>query len=165
MYVVGEGPADAMIVAPALTGVWTLVVEKSPCLPAEATYAFPLGARALAGRDPDMDIYLDDTFVSSKHALFEITPSGLQGEDLRLFHSGPDGAYGSFNRVNAALIHDSVRNGRLVYLIEDLGFALGADYQRTITRMDNSRRITQSTIRNAIASQVESFKCGFRDGV
>ena len=83
VYVVGEGPADAMVVAPALTGVWTLVVEKSPCLPAEATYAFPLGARALAGRDPDMDIYLDDTFVSSKHALFETTAAGLQVEDLR----------------------------------------------------------------------------------
>ena len=30
-----------------------------------------------------MDIHLDDTFVSSKHALFEITADGLQVEDLR----------------------------------------------------------------------------------
>ena len=32
-------------------------------------------------------------------------------------------------------------NGRLIYLIEDLGFALGADYQRTITRMDGRRQL------------------------
>ena len=30
-----------------------------------------------------MDIFLDDTFVSSKHALFEVTADGLQVEDLR----------------------------------------------------------------------------------
>jgi hypothetical protein len=83
VYVVGEGPADAMVVAPALTGVWTLLVDKSPCLSAGAAYAFPVGVRALAGRDADMDIYLDDTFVSSKHALFETTAAGLQVEDLR----------------------------------------------------------------------------------
>ncbi len=83
VYVVGEGPVDSMILAPPLTGVWNLVVEKSPCLPAEAAYAFPPGVRALAGRGSDMDIYLDDTFVSSKHALFETTAAGLQVEDLR----------------------------------------------------------------------------------
>ena len=83
VYVVGEGPADAMIPAPVLAGIWTLVVEKSSCLPRDAAYAFPLGARALAGRSSEMDIYLDDTFVSSKHALFETTSAGLQIEDLR----------------------------------------------------------------------------------
>jgi pSer/pThr/pTyr-binding forkhead associated (FHA) protein len=30
-----------------------------------------------------MDIYLEDTFVSSKHALFEATAEGFQVEDLR----------------------------------------------------------------------------------
>lgn len=83
VYVVGEGPADAMIPTPVLAGVWTLVVEKSPCLPEGAAYAFPVGSRALAGRGSDMDIYLDDTFVSSKHALLETTAAGLQIEDLR----------------------------------------------------------------------------------
>jgi pSer/pThr/pTyr-binding forkhead associated (FHA) protein len=41
-----------------------------------------MGAHALAGRAPEMDIHLQDTFVSSKHALFESTTAGLQVEDL-----------------------------------------------------------------------------------
>jgi hypothetical protein len=64
-------------------GVWTLVVQASPTLSLGAAYAFPLGAHALAGRSSDMDIHLDDTFVSSKHALIEATAAGLQVEDLR----------------------------------------------------------------------------------
>jgi hypothetical protein len=69
--------------APSGAGVWTLVVEASPSLAVGAAFSFPLGVHALAGRSSDMDIHLDDTFVSSKHALFEMTPSGLQVEDLR----------------------------------------------------------------------------------
>jgi FHA domain len=69
--------------APAEKEVWTLVVEKSPYLPQGEAYAFPPGAHALAGRSSDMDIYLEDTFVSSKHALFEVTEEGFQVEDLR----------------------------------------------------------------------------------
>ena len=65
------------------SGTWTLVVEASPTLSAGAVFAFPLGVNALAGRSNDMDIHLDDTFVSSKHALFEMTQNGLQVEDLR----------------------------------------------------------------------------------
>lgn len=64
-------------------GVWTLAVLKSQCLPAGAAYALPDDARALAGRSSDMDIYLDDTFVSTKHALFEATEEGFTVEDLR----------------------------------------------------------------------------------
>ena len=64
-------------------GMWTLVVDRSPTLPVGTVFRFPPGVHALAGRSGDMDIYLDDTFVSSKHALFEMTPSGLQVEDLR----------------------------------------------------------------------------------
>jgi len=64
-------------------GTWTLVVQKSPCLPVGTVFSFPPGAHALAGRTSEMDIHLDDTFVSSKHALFEMTPVGLQVEDLR----------------------------------------------------------------------------------
>jgi hypothetical protein len=82
-YVTDEGPSAALVSAPSATGVWTLLVEKSPCLSAGAAYAFPLGVHALAGRSSDMDIHLDDTFVSSKHALFETTTAGLQVEDLR----------------------------------------------------------------------------------
>ena len=70
--------------APAAHGaVWTLVVEKSPTLRPGETYELPRGASALAGRAPETDIYLRDTFVSSKHALFESTPEGLIVEDLR----------------------------------------------------------------------------------
>jgi hypothetical protein len=65
------------------TGTWTLVVDKSPTLRAGAAFGFPLGVHALAGRSTEMDICLDDTFVSSKHALFEMTSNGLQVEDLR----------------------------------------------------------------------------------
>jgi hypothetical protein len=68
--------------APA-AGTWTLIVEASPTLSVGAAIAFPLGVNALAGRSNDMDIHLDDTFVSSKHALFEMTQNGLQVEDLR----------------------------------------------------------------------------------
>jgi hypothetical protein len=65
------------------TGGWALVVAKSPCIPVGAAYVLQEGAHALAGRSSDMDIHLDDTFVSSKHALFEVTADGLQVEDLR----------------------------------------------------------------------------------
>ncbi len=64
-------------------GVWTLSVIKSPCIPVGAAYALPADTHALAGRSTDMDIYLDDTFVSTKHALFEVTAEGLWVEDLR----------------------------------------------------------------------------------
>lgn len=61
---------------------WSLVVEKSPFLRPGETFTFIPGVTALAGRSPDMDIHLDDTFVSSKHVLFEPGPSGLIVEDL-----------------------------------------------------------------------------------
>jgi len=64
-------------------GVWTLAVRKSPCVPVGAAYALPAGTRALAGRSPEMDVYLEDTFVSAKHALFEVKQDGLYVEDLR----------------------------------------------------------------------------------
>jgi hypothetical protein len=64
-------------------GIWTLVVQRSPSLAAGTALAFPIGTRALAGRSSEMDIQLDDTFVSSKHALFESTGAGFRVEDLR----------------------------------------------------------------------------------
>lgn len=64
-------------------GTWTLVVERSPCLAQGAAIRLPLGTRALVGRSPEMDVHLEDTFVSSKHALFESTGQGLVVEDLR----------------------------------------------------------------------------------
>jgi hypothetical protein len=63
--------------------VWTLSVVKSQSLPVGAAYALPADTHALAGRSPDMDIFLDDTFVSAKHALFEVDSDGLWVEDLR----------------------------------------------------------------------------------
>ncbi|MDZ4088673.1 MAG: phosphodiester glycosidase family protein [Tabrizicola sp.] len=41
----------------------------------------------------------DTSFEGASYTLCEVT----LGEDLRLFHSGPDGAYGSFRNVDAAL--------------------------------------------------------------
>jgi hypothetical protein len=78
----GQVVAGAGALASA-SGVWTMVVEKSPSLTTGAAYSFPPGTHALVGRSSDMGIFLDDTFVSSKHALFETTPEGLVVEDLR----------------------------------------------------------------------------------
>lgn len=63
--------------------VWTLVVQKSPSLGVGEEFPFALGTSALAGRSSETDIPLNDTFVSSKHVLFESTGDGLQVEDLR----------------------------------------------------------------------------------
>lgn len=41
----------------------------------------------------------DTNFEGASYTVCEVTA----GEDLRLFHSGPDGAYGSFRNVDAAL--------------------------------------------------------------
>jgi hypothetical protein len=68
--------------APVVGGTWSLVVEKSSVLRPGETFTFFLGVPALAGRSADMDIHLEDTFVSSKHVLFEVNESGLLVEDL-----------------------------------------------------------------------------------
>jgi hypothetical protein len=78
-----EGDSGPAATAIAEDEVWTLAVVKSPCLPKGAAYALPIDAHALAGRSPDMDIVLDDTFVSSKHVSFEATDEGFTVEDLR----------------------------------------------------------------------------------
>ena len=54
----------------------------------------------------------DLTFEGASYTVCEVT----QGEDLRLFHSGPDGAYGSFRNVDAALEAEG----------KALGFAMNA---------------------------------------
>lgn len=54
----------------------------------------------------------DVTFEGASYTLCEVT----LGEDLRLFHSGPDGAYGSFRNVDVALAAE----GKM------LGFAMNA---------------------------------------
>ncbi|MBA3910701.1 MAG: hypothetical protein C0524_12650 [Rhodobacter sp.] len=54
----------------------------------------------------------DISFDGAGYTLCEVT----LGEDLRLFHSGPDGAYGSFTRLNAALDAEGLT----------LGFAMNA---------------------------------------
>lgn len=83
-YAAPDGPrAPGLSTSRPGDGVWTLVVRKSPSLSVGQAYGLPVGTHALAGRAPEMDIYLEDTFVSSKHALFETTTAGLQVEDLR----------------------------------------------------------------------------------
>ncbi len=54
----------------------------------------------------------DSLFEGASYTLCEVTA----GEDLRLFHSGSDGAYGSFRNVDAALEADG----------KALGFAMNA---------------------------------------
>ncbi len=75
-------PPVSSAAAPAAGGAWSLVVVKSPVLRPGDSFDLVSGVPALAGRSSDMDIHLDDTFVSSKHVLFEATPSGLLAEDL-----------------------------------------------------------------------------------
>jgi uncharacterized protein YigE (DUF2233 family) len=54
----------------------------------------------------------DTTFEGASYTLCEVAA----GEDLRLFHSGPDGAYGSFRNVDEALAAEG----------KALGFAMNA---------------------------------------
>ena len=54
----------------------------------------------------------DTTFEGASYTLCEVAV----GEDLRLFHSGPEGAYGSFRNVDAALVAEG----------KTLGFAMNA---------------------------------------
>lgn len=54
----------------------------------------------------------DTSFEGASYTLCEVTA----GEDLRLFQSGPDGAYGSFKNVDAALAAEG----------KALGFAMNA---------------------------------------
>lgn len=62
----------------------------------------------------------DTVFDGATYTLCEVA----LGEDLRLFQSGPDGAYGSFNRVNAALESEG----------QTLGFAMNAGmYHRDLS--------------------------------
>jgi pSer/pThr/pTyr-binding forkhead associated (FHA) protein len=62
-------------------GAATLEPPSGP-RPAPPVGATSPGVPVFAGRSSDMDIHLDDTFVSSKHALFEVHTSGLLLEDL-----------------------------------------------------------------------------------
>lgn len=54
----------------------------------------------------------DTSFEGASYTLCEVT----LGEDLRLFHSGPDGAFGSFRKVDEALASEG----------KALGFAMNA---------------------------------------
>lgn len=65
------------------TATWRLTVLKSRNLRPGEAFSFPPGSSALVGRAQEMDIFLNDTFVSSKHAVFEATAGVLQVEDLR----------------------------------------------------------------------------------
>jgi hypothetical protein len=78
---VGRGTSGAPVAASGIV-TWGLVVVKSPSLRPGEAFVFPPGSSAIVGRDPEMDLHLDDTFVSSKHAVFEATAGVLQIEDL-----------------------------------------------------------------------------------
>lgn len=98
-------------------GAWSLVVERSPRL--RPGHIFPLwvGHPMLAGRVPESDIYLDDTFVSSKHALFDVTSAGPQVEDL---HSTNGTQVNGQDIAGRHLLHqgDLVEIGDTVFRVE-----------------------------------------------
>lgn len=73
-------------------------------LPALAFLLAPVAAEAAECRDT--------TFEGASYTLCEVKA----GEDLRLFHSGPDGAYGSFRKLDEALAAEG----------KALGFAMNA---------------------------------------
>jgi hypothetical protein len=79
----GVKARDATVLGVSGPVTWTLVVHKSPCVSIGTVFSLPPGAHAMAGRSSEMDIRLEDTFVSSKHALFEATTAGPLVEDLR----------------------------------------------------------------------------------
>ena len=109
--------ATAVLSARAEVAAWTLAVLRSPCLREGQTFSFSAGSHALVGRAPEMDIHLEDTFVSSKHALFEGTAAGLQVEDLRSTNGTQvNGEDISGPRVLAAA--DRVEVGDTVFVVE-----------------------------------------------
>ena len=115
--------AAAMVVAPVapqavpVGAVWSLVVEKSPVLRPGEAFTFVPGVPALAGRSSDMDIHLDDTFVSSKHVLFEATASGLLAEDL-LSTNGTQVNGADISHPTLLLPGDRVEVGDTIFRVE-----------------------------------------------
>lgn len=97
-----QGDLATVATATVEGGLWTLAVLKSPCVPEGAAYALPEGSQALAGRAPEADIFLDDTFVSAKHVLIEVTDNGLLVEDLKSTNG---------TKVNGRSIHEPVLVG------------------------------------------------------
>ncbi|NJM84212.1 MAG: hypothetical protein HC844_18780 [Tabrizicola sp.] len=83
-----------------------------PLLALLALFWLPQMAVAVECRDQD--------FEGASYTLCEV----LRGEDLRLFHSGPEGAYGSFAKLEDALAAHG----------ETLGFAMNAGmYHRDLS--------------------------------
>jgi hypothetical protein len=102
---------------PPAGAAWSLVVEKSPALRSGEILAFAPGVPALVGRSSDMDIHLDDTFVSSKHALFEVTPSGLLVEDL-LSTNGTQVNGSDISQPRVLMPGDRVEVGDTIFRVE-----------------------------------------------
>lgn len=116
-YAAGAGRSTTTGAGERAGGIWTLGVQKSPCVAAGTAFAFPPGTRALAGRSAEMDIYLDDTFVSSKHALFETTTAGLQVEDL-LSTNGTQVNGADISEPRVLQVGDRVAVGDTVFQVE-----------------------------------------------
>jgi hypothetical protein len=111
------GPPVSPSGIPAAGGTWSLVVEKSSVLRPGDAFNLAPGAPALAGRSSDMDIYLDDTFVSSKHVLFEATPSGVLAEDL-LSTNGTQVNGTDISQPTLLLPGDRVEVGDTIFRVE-----------------------------------------------
>jgi len=61
---------------------WSLVAASVPRMRKGTRVAVPLAGPLLAGRSGDAGLYLEDTFVSGRHARFTVTSEGLVVEDL-----------------------------------------------------------------------------------
>lgn len=98
-------------------GAWSIVVERSPVLRPGEAFTFVPGLPALAGRSADMDIHLDDTFVSSKHVLFEVDQRGLLVEDL-LSTNGTQVNGADISQPTVLFPGDRVEVGDTVFRVE-----------------------------------------------
>jgi pSer/pThr/pTyr-binding forkhead associated (FHA) protein len=114
--VVLSSPASGHAAPPA-GAVWSLVVERSPVLRAGEVFTITPGVPVLAGRSSDMDIHLEDTFVSSKHVLFEGGPAGLRAEDL-LSTNGTQVNGGDISEPTLLSPGDRVEVGDTIFRVE-----------------------------------------------
>ncbi|ABX07609.1 MULTISPECIES: FHA domain-containing protein [Herpetosiphon] len=84
LQVVGTGTGGAGVLAGAAQNLYgKLIVMSSGDTGLQRGYAFELGAVNMIGRRPDSDVALNDSFLSSEHALLEWRGDSWWLEDQR----------------------------------------------------------------------------------
>ena len=112
-------PPSASRTTPAADRSWSLVVAKSPVLRPGEVFTLVPGVPVLVGRSSDMDICLEDTFVSSKHVLFEAGASGLLVEDLHSTN-GTQVNGSDISQPTVLSLGDRVEVGDTIFTVEVL---------------------------------------------